>query len=166
MELSIKAISLYSAVILAGLSAGFFLAWQVSVIPGNKQIPDISYLQSMQSINRAILNPVFFVVFFGAMIALGMASYYELDNGKLLFRITLAAFIAYAIGTFGVTALGNVPLNNELDTLNIAELSAQKASTFRKQYESNWNKLHLIRTGFALVSFLLMTLVIFIESNK
>lgn len=65
MEITIKSIVLLGTVILTGLSAGFFYAWSVSVIPGTQHISDTSYLQAMQSINRAILNPLFFVVFFG-----------------------------------------------------------------------------------------------------
>lgn len=166
MELSIKAISLFSALLLTGLSAGLFFAWQVSVIPGTKQVQDLTYLETMQSINRAIINPAFFLVFFGALITSGLASYYNYNTNPLTFRLLLSAFIAYAVGTFGVTAMGNVPLNNELDILEISRLSSQKVSEFRSHYENKWNKLHFIRTVFAVVSFSLITLVIFIQSNK
>ena len=56
MEITLKSIILFSTLILTGLSAGFFYAWQVSVIPGTKRVVDLTYLETMQSINRAILN--------------------------------------------------------------------------------------------------------------
>jgi hypothetical protein len=39
-------------------------------------------------------------------------------------------------------------------------------AAFRKFYETNWNRLHLIRTAFAVVSFLLAVLAIFIETKR
>ncbi|NQZ78695.1 MAG: DUF1772 domain-containing protein [Ekhidna sp.] len=166
MEISLKTSILFLNVILTGLSAGFFYAWQVSVIPGNLKVNDLTFLQSMQSINRAILNPAFFMVFFGTLISLSITSIYEYHSSKWIFGLMLAASLTYIAGTFGVTALGNVPLNNELDALNLSDLSAQKAKEFRTYYETNWNRLHLIRTVFAVLSFILSVLAIFLQSSK
>ena len=52
MELSIRSLVLLATVVLTGLSAGFFYAWSVSVIPGTQKIAHSAYLESMQSINR------------------------------------------------------------------------------------------------------------------
>lgn len=157
MELSIKSFILVGAVLLTGLSAGFFYAWSVSVIPGTQKISDGSYLESMQSINREILNPAFFAVFFGSMVFLFIASAYEFTSNKTAFWLMLFAAIFYAIGTVGVTALGNVPLNNQLEALSLSELTQEKAAAFRNFYEMKWNRLHLIRTVFAILSLLLAT---------
>lgn len=54
--------------LLNGLSAGFFYAWSVSVILGTKKVGDLTYLETMQNINREILNPLFYIVFFGALL--------------------------------------------------------------------------------------------------
>ena len=163
MDASIKSILLLATVILTGLSAGFFLAWQISVIPGTKRVLDSTYLETMQSINRAILNPAFFFIFFGTLLVSGVASVYEFQSSKLVFGLTLASAISYALGTFGVTAAGNVPLNNELDVLDIGRITSEKVAEFRLYYESNWNRLHLIRTVFAVLSFLFSVLALFVR---
>jgi len=152
-----KSFTLVGAVVLTGLSAGLFYAWSVSVIPGTQKISDGSYLESMQSINRAILNPAFFLVFFGSMVFLLVASVYEFTNNKTAFWLMLLATIFYTIGTVGVTALGNVPLNDQLEALSLSELTQEKAAAFRNFYETEWNRLHLIRTVFAVLSLLLAT---------
>lgn len=157
MDLSIKSITLFSAVFLTGLSAGLFYAWAVSVIPGTKRVPDPVYLQTMQAINRAILNPAFFLVFFGSLLLLVVSAIQHVQNG-LTFWVLLAAALTYLAGTFGVTALGNVPLNNSLDALELGELSMELLSRTRQQYEVRWNRLHTIRTVFAVLSFLLSLL--------
>jgi uncharacterized membrane protein len=166
MELSIKSFILFSSVILTGLSAGLFYAWSVSVIPGTQKLADLTYLQTMQSINRAILNPRFFLIFFGSVVFLGIASMYQFHGNKMAFWLMLSAALFYLIGTVGVTALGNVPLNDQLDLLKLGELHTDKIASFRKFYETNWNRIHLIRTVFAVISFMLSLLVVFLETKK
>ena len=160
MEISIKSITLFSAVLLMGLSAGFFYAWAVSVIPGTKRVPDLTYLETMQSINRAILNPAFYLIFFGCLILLAVSTIQQFQMGAT-FWIMLAATMVYLVGTFGITALGNVPLNNSLDVLELTELGADQIAKTRSEYELKWNRLHSIRTIFAVLSFLISLLGIF-----
>ena len=153
MELSIKSITLFSAVLLTGLSAGLFYAWSVSVIPGTKRVSDLVYLETMQSINRAILNPAFFLIFFGSLLALGVSTIQNFST-KLTFGFLLAATLLYLIGTFGITAWGNVPLNNGLDALELAELGTDQIAQTRQQYEGPWNRFHMVRTICAVLSFI------------
>ncbi len=166
MEFSIKLITSLAAIILTGLSAGFFYAWQVSVIPGTKRVVDQVYLETMQSINRAILNPAFFLIFFGPVALLIIASVFEFNISKLTFALMLGSTLAYVVGTFGVTAFGNVPLNNQLDVMNLASTSGQQLSEFRANYESKWNRLHLIRTAFSVIAFILALLPIVIHIKR
>lgn len=164
MEISIRSISLFSAVLLTGLSAGFFYAWSVSVVPGTLKVADTIYLQTMQSINRAILNPAFFLIFLGSLILLVTTTIQQYNAG-LTFWLVLAATLIYLIGTFGVTAIGNVPLNNDLDALHLNDLSNDKLAHFRQYYELKWNRLHTIRTVFAVISFLLSLIAVFTHSK-
>ncbi len=158
MDISLRTLIMFSAVLFTGLSAGLFYAWSVSVIPGTQQVADQTYLQTMQSINRKILNPAFFLVFFGSMVLLCAASIYEFHANKGGFWFFLAASITYLIGTVGVTGLGNVPLNEQLDVLKLGETQSEALAAFRSFYEENWNRLHLIRTIFAVVAFVLSIL--------
>lgn len=162
MEISIKSITLFTAIILTGLSAGLFYAWQVSVIPGTKKVIDPTYLETMQSINKAILNPAFFLSFFGSLIALSLSTIQQYGSG-ISFWIILAATIIYLIGTFGITAFGNVPLNDALEALDLAELSDSKIVEFRKYYEGKWNRLHVIRTLFSVLAFVASLITVFTE---
>ncbi|MEQ9300085.1 MAG: DUF1772 domain-containing protein [Cyclobacteriaceae bacterium] len=166
MEISIKSLVLFGAVILTGLSAGLFYAWSVSVIPGTQKVIDTTYLETMQFINRAILNPAFFLVFFGSLVMLSIGSIYEFHTNRTVFWLMLSASITYLIGTVVVTGLGNVPLNDQLEALRLSELTADKITAFRKYYETNWNRLHLVRTAFAVLSFLLVTLAVIIDNKQ
>lgn len=118
----------------------------------------------MQNINREILNPVFFIVFFGSLIALVITTYLQFNN-KTVFVLMLASTILYLIGNFGVTAFGNVPLNNELEALNITRLNLTELKNFRTYYESALNHFHGIRTISSIVSFTLLLTSIFIQKT-
>jgi len=152
--MAVQNITLNAAIVLTGLSAGLFYAWSVSVIPGTQKVEHLTYLNTMQSINREILNPAFFVIFFGSLITLIGSTYFTFTVSTTRFWFLLIASVAYLIGTVGVTSLGNVPLNNELDALHLRELSTEKVADFRQYYESRWNKLHTIRMVFAVLAFL------------
>lgn len=159
MDLTMKSLSLYAAVTLTGLSAGLFYAWAVSVIPGTQKVADPTYLETMQAINRAILNPSFYLSFFGSLIMLVVASFYHYQSPG--FGLILAAATVYLVGTFGVTVFGNVPLNDQLDLLELVDLSPTRLAQFRQDYENRWNRFHAIRTLFSIISFLLALAAVF-----
>ncbi|WP_420574103.1 DUF1772 domain-containing protein [Kordia sp.] len=159
-----KTYAFFITVLLNALSTGFFFAWSVSVVLGTKKVSDLAYLETMQSINREILNPVFYIVFFGSLLTLLMATCLQFNN-KTVFWLILASTIIYLIGTFGITAFGNVPLNNELDVLNIAKLSLSELKNFRIYYESIWNQYHSMRTVSSIISFTLLLISIFIKKT-
>lgn len=157
-----KTIIFFITVVLTALSAGIFFAWSVSVIPGTKKLTDITYLETMQSINKEILNPVFFAVFFGSLVFLVINTITQF-NHKPTFWLVLSAMLIYAVGTFGFTAFGNVPLNNELDALNLKALNLSELKSFRTYYERYWNAFHNVRTIAGFISFLLLLISIFIK---
>lgn len=157
MELNAKHIFLFLSVILTALSAGLFYAWVVSVIPGTKKITDLAYLETMQTINREILNAGFFIIFFGSLIVLLGSTFLQYRAAvNSVFYYTLFATILYGIGTIGVTMFGNVPLNNLLESLDLSTLTAEDFRNTRVAFEEKWNHLNLIRTVAALISFVLV----------
>jgi len=161
MELNFRNIILLLSVVLTALSAGLFYAWVVSVIPGTKKITDQAYLETMQTINREILNAGFFIIFFGALFFLLGSTYLQYKvKVDTAFYFTLIATIIYAFGTVGVTMFGNVPLNNIVEALDLSTFTTEDYRTARLAYEERWNTLNLIRTICALVSFILILLVV------
>lgn len=167
MEVSLKTIVLFLALLTTGLSSGLFYAWQVSVIPGTRRASDYSYLETMQQINRAIINPWFMFIFMGALLFLVWSTYFSYQAAdKSVFTLMVLATISYAAGTFGVTAAGNVPLNNWLDAINLNQLSELQLIETRANYEPKWNKYHMIRTLFSVLSFSLILLSLILENKK
>ncbi len=143
----------------SGLMAGLFFAWSVSVMPGLGRLPDAGFLSAMQAMNRAIQNPAFFLVFMGILALLPATAFLHRANAdRSLFWLLVAATAVYFIGVFGVTAAGNIPLNNALDSLNIPASTATELQAFRARFEGRWNLLNTVRTLASLATFILLVL--------
>ena len=166
MEINLKAVTLILTILITGLSAGLFYAWKISVIPGLKNITDRSYLETMQSINRAILNPEFYIIFFGAILLLILSAYFQfkvsIDNS---FWLIITAILFYGIGTIGVTAFGNVPMNESLDLVDLAKLNVEELRLTRLHYAGQWNQFNTIRTIFSILSFMAVLVSSFLNES-
>ncbi|TWV94353.1 DUF1772 domain-containing protein [Chitinophaga pinensis] len=141
------------------LISGLFYAWSCSVIPGLARVSDSTYLEAMQQMNRAILNPVFFLSFMGTVLLLPLCTY--LQYGPVLsplFWLLLLASIVYLGGTFGVTMFGNVPLNNMLDAFNLSAASVTDLADMRIKFEQPWIYLHTIRTIANVIALILVVM--------
>jgi uncharacterized membrane protein len=60
--------------------------------------------------------------------------------------LLLVATVIYAVGVFGVTIFGNVPLNEMLDKFNLQSATRDEVKYLRTMFEMPWNKLNLVRT--------------------
>lgn len=138
---------LASASVTTALVAGLFYGYSCSVNPGLNRLSDAVYVAVMQSINRAILNPVFLIVFVGAPILLSLSAWVHRSQPlSLRFWLLMGATIVYLTGVFGVTVFGNVPLNEVLDSFDLQTASAEEVAAQRIRFETPWNRLHTVRT--------------------
>ncbi|NND07022.1 MAG: DUF1772 domain-containing protein [Saprospiraceae bacterium] len=60
----------------------------------------------------------------------------------------------------------NMLLNDTLDAMDVAGLTAAEAKEFRHFYEQAWNRFHLVRTAFSVLSFLLSVLAVFSSTHQ
>ena len=132
--------------LLAGLMAGFFFAYTFSVNSGLGKLNDIAYLSAMQKINRAVLNPIFYLCFLGPLLLLPIATIQQYNVNNLRFICLIVASIAYIVGVFFITGIKNVPLNNKLDSLDLSTASAQLIAEMRSEFEKPWTFWNNIRT--------------------
>ena len=140
------------------LIAGVLYTYSCAINAGLGKLPDADYLAAMQSINREILNPLFFMSFMGTLLLLPVCTWVHYSKPvSLRFYLLLGATLLYAFGVFGVTIGGNVPLNEALDGFNIHAASAEEIARQRVQFEMPWNRLHSIRT---IANFIALILVL------
>ncbi len=151
---SIQNIILLVTILFSGLVAGLLYSYSCSVNPGLKSLGDKEYLSAMQSINRAIQNPLFFLTFMGLLILLPVCCWLAYkQHVNISAAIMFAATLVYFIGVFGVTAAGNIPLNNQLENFNIATASQDAIVEMRRQFETTWVRWNTGRTIASVVCF-------------
>ena len=122
-----------------GLMAGLFFAFSVAVMPALARVPDPAAISAMKSINIVIVRPLFLLVFLGAaVLCAGLAVLAPQP-------LHLIAAAMYLIGSIGVTAAVNVPLNNALDVLAVD--TAESAHWWRQRYLSRWTAANHVRTA-------------------
>jgi uncharacterized membrane protein len=141
-----------------GLMAGLFFAFSVSVMKALARLPSAEGIAAMQSINVAIINPVFLAVFFGtaaACIFVMIASLLRLHDPGAVYL--LIGGVLYLVGTFLVTFVFNVPKNNAL--ASVAPASAESASLWT-DYLSKWTAWNHVRAAAALGAAASMTIAL------
>ena len=149
--------------LLCSLVAGLVFTFAIVVMPGIRTLGYLDYLKSFKSIDRVIQNnqPIFVLVWAGSVVALLVAAvigFGQLDaTGRLLI---VAAALIYVLGVQLPTMIVNVPLNNELQTVDVDTVDDATLKDARNNFEPRWNQWNVIRTVFAtLASSLLMLLL-------
>lgn len=141
------------------LMAGLFFAFSCSVNLGLGRLSDAAYITAFQSINRAIQNPVFLLVFLGAPVLLPLSAWLHYRQPtSLRFWLLAAASLVYLVGALGVTIFGNIPLNEQLDSFQIMSASSDEIARQRTQFEGSWNRLNTVRTFASTLTVVLLLL--------
>ncbi len=153
--------------LITGLIAGLFFGFSVAVIPGLTRFPDAGYLQSFQHINTAIMNPVFLFCFMAPLILLPASTLMLFrQGGSSAWSWALAGTIIYVIAVFGVTIAGNVPLNDMLAKMDLANAAVQTLATDRAAFEPRWNNFHSIRTIANIISLACLIISCFLTMKR
>ncbi|WP_167017343.1 DUF1772 domain-containing protein [Chitinophaga sp. Cy-1792] len=135
---------------LTGLMAGLFLCWSIATMPGITQLNDSQFIAAMQAMNRAIVNPVFVISYMAPLVLLPLLSWKTLHHPA--FGIILTATILYIV-SFLITMVCNVPLNEALDKVDVAQAGADVLKQQRLNFVSAWITWHTIRTVMMIISF-------------
>lgn len=129
---------LVAATVTSGLLAGLFYAYSVSVMRGLARTADGTFVESMRQINVAILNGWFALGFAGAPLLTALALVVHLDGAELAW---IALALVSALFTLAVTLTVNVPLNDEL-----ASVDEGDPGVARGRFEGRWVRWNLART--------------------
>ncbi|MEM8930641.1 MAG: anthrone oxygenase family protein [Acidobacteriota bacterium] len=149
---------------LCSLVAGFVYAFTVVVMPGIATLGDRAYLQAFQVMDRVIQNnqPLFLLVWVGSAVALVVSGVLGFGRLEGLDRVLLvSAVVLYVVGVQAPTTTINIPLNNQLQTLDLAAIDESTVAAARRDFETRWVHWNTIRTIVAtVVALLLMVLVL------
>lgn len=151
-------ILVFTAAIGSGIIGGVFFAFSTFVMAALGRLPAAHGTAAMNAINVTVINPFFMTAFLGTallclLIAGGSLVWPDAINGKLI----LAASLVYLIGSFGVTMVCNVPLNEQL-----AQVRSGAETAMWARYLENWTYWNHVRTVASIASAVLFTAALWV----
>lgn len=135
---TVSFVVLIAATVAAGLIAGLFYAYSVSVMPGLARTDDRTFVETMRGINVAIINGWFMLSFLGAPLLAGVAALLHLRAGATLWW-TVAGFALLA-AMIVVTRVVHIPMNDALDA------GGDAYARLRARFEGSWVRWNVVRT--------------------
>jgi len=150
-----------------GLMAGVFGIYSNAIMPGLGTTDDRTFVGSFQSIDRAILNPVFLGTFFGALVTSGIAAGLHLGEGeRSVLPWILAALVLY-LCVVVITVAVNVPLNDGIKAAGQPDAIGDLRAVRARFDEARWVRWNAVRTVMSVGAFgsLLWALVEFGRST-
>jgi len=147
--------SIAIAALFCWLVAGVFFAFSDFLMKSLDALPPEQAIPAMQSINNVVYRSAFLVGLFVLMAAsvlfVGFGVLWNGAGSGLL----IGAGLLYLVTVIGVTAVGNIPLNNRLAT---ADPASPNAFEIWRHYLDHWSAWNHLRTAGASVAAILMTL--------
>jgi uncharacterized membrane protein len=137
------AILAFAAAMGCGIVGGIFYAFSSFVMRALGRLPPEQGAAAMKSVNVAVINPAFMIVFMGpALVCLVLAGLALPLADTPAGRLALAGGAFYVAGCFGVTMAFNVPLNNEL-----ARAAPDQEPAVWGRYLKVWSAWNTVRTA-------------------
>jgi len=140
----------------SGLMAGLFFIFSNTVMSALARLKPPEGIVAMQSINRIILNPLFFLMFFGTAVTsvlLAVSLLWNWDGLSALYL--LSGSLLYLVGSMLVTIVFNVPMNEALDRVQPESVEAENLWTKYLTKWTGWNHVRTVACTLALISFIL-----------
>lgn len=149
MSLSMTSLVI-AAIAGCGLIGGVFFAFSSFIMKSLARLPAATGIAAMQSINVVVLNRSFLGTFMGtAAISVFVAAFWLLNWSPATSPYFVSGAVLYFVGTFLVTMLGNVPLNNRLAAISASEPGAVSVWG---HYVERWTRFNTLRTVSAMAA--------------
>lgn len=140
--------------IVYGLVSGAFYAFSSFVMQGLREIPAPQGIVAMQSMNVTAVRPPFMLGFMGAVLLSVIAVVIAIVRwGKPGSVWLIIGAALYLVGSFAVTMVVNVPLNNALVASDSTTPEAAEFWTRYLRVWTNWNTLRMIASAAASAAF-------------
>jgi uncharacterized membrane protein len=153
---TLTTVSVVLAMLGSALIAGVFFAFSSFIMKALGRVPASEGIAAMQSINVVVINPTFLGTFLGtAVLSLLVAALAINGWGTSSAPFFLGGALSYLVGTFLVTGLGNVPLNERLAAVSTTDSEAVEVWD---HYLDRWTLLNTIRTVAAGAAAVMFTL--------
>jgi uncharacterized membrane protein len=148
-----RGLALIVATLTTGFMAGVFGLYAHTLMPGLGRTDDRTFVGAFQSIDRAIINPLFIATFVGALVFTGIAALLHLGgDGRAVLPWIVTALVLY-LATFAITVVVNVPLNDGIKAAGNPDQITDLAAVRARFDEAKWVRWNLVRAVASLVAF-------------
>lgn len=132
-------LALWSAIV-----GGVFSAFSEFVMSALLKTEASGAIEAMQNINRDVIGTQFVAGILSIAVSSALFTAYSIVvfEGAALVTLILAA-LAYLPSVFLMTMLGNVPMNNRLDSL---DHTSAEAHAYWREYGAKWTRLNHFRS--------------------
>lgn len=131
--------ALIAATITAGMMAGLFYTFSITVMPALRESGAGVFVEVMRRINRVILNGWFALCFGGTLVLTALAAVLYAISGPAAVLIPVVVGLVLYAAQLTITVSLNVPLNNALDV-------ATEPEPARRAFEEKWVRWNHVRT--------------------
>jgi uncharacterized membrane protein len=138
-----------AATVCCGVIAGVLFIFSVCIMPTLQARPAAEAIATMQSINVTIVNPLFMLAFMGGTLLCGLLAVASLVSRGEGGWWRFAGAALFVVGVFFVTGAANVPLNDQLASVD--PHSAHGVSVWQ-HYLTAWTAWNHVRTIAAVAS--------------
>jgi uncharacterized membrane protein len=146
----LQGVALVAATMSMGLMAGVFGLYAHAIMPGLRSTDDRTFVGAFQAIDRAIINPLFMLWFFGAL-AFAAASAALLGGERAVLPWVAVALVLY-IAVFVITIAVNVPLNDAIKAAGDPDQIADLAAVRERFDEARWVAWNIVRAVLSTVA--------------
>ena len=158
-------VSLILSILSCSLVTGFIFTYSVVVMPGFSKLNDKDFIRAFQVTDNIIQNnqPLFMLIWIGSILSVISTivfSIFNINADYSIFIIVTGFF--YLIGVQGLTISIHIPLNNNIQKIDVDKEDELKLNEVRKEFEIKWNYYNRIRT---VVAFTVTTLLMLILLN-
>ncbi|SDD77268.1 Uncharacterized membrane protein [Glycomyces harbinensis] len=146
--------TLLLATVTTGLTAGVYTDWSNTIMPGLGDVDDRTFVTAFQSLDAAIMNPLFLgVEFTGSLLLIALALALHMRSGQratlVWLSVALAAYLVSVVITMGV----NEPLNQQLRSVTDSTSDADFAAARAMLDEARWTAWNTVRALATLTAF-------------
>ena len=153
----LREVVLIGATLTTGLMAGVFGLYSNAIMPGLRRTDDRTFVAAFQSIDRAIINPVFMATFLGALVLTALTALLHFTGeARSLLPWIVAALVLYLV-VFVVTIRVNVPRNNEIKAAGDVDRMTDVHGVRERFNEARWVRWNHLRAFASILAFGLLS---------
>jgi uncharacterized membrane protein len=144
---TLQGIALMAATLTAGLVAGVYGLYSHTIMPGLRGADDRTFVAAFAALDRAILNPLFMLWFFGPLVLAGVSAALLGGESSVLPWVAAAAVLSLVVVV--ITFVVHLPLNDVITSATDPDAGAVR-ERFR---ETRWVAWNVVRTVLSTAAF-------------